>query len=126
MNQVARLANINLDCEIVIAQIIQEFASLGLRVMRSFDLKSTTAINDFACSHHADQFCDCQLVVLLVYSADSVPASIVVHSHRGKTEVDLADSPNNRPGLELEKIIRLAFETNIAASLFTEEWSDGI
>lgn len=112
MNQAARLSTFNLDCETVIYRLSKQLEDVGLRVVRSFDLKSACAsYPDMTCPHHGDSLCDCQMVVLLVYGAESTPASVVLHSHRGNTEVDLVDTPDNRPDKRLIEMIRLAFET---------------
>lgn len=111
MNQATHLSTFNLDCETVIAQLSQQLATWGLQVARSFDLQSACAsFTDLICPHHGDAICDCQMVVLLVYGTEGAPASLVLHTHRGKTDIDLVDSPSNRPAKDLEKTIRLAFD----------------
>ncbi len=107
MNQATHLATLDLDCETVIAQLSRQFAAWGLRVVRSFDLQSACAsFSDLICPHHGDAVCDCQMVVLLVYGTEAVPASLVIHTHRGKTDIDLVDSPSNHLSKDLEKIIQ--------------------
>lgn len=59
------------------------------------------------CPHHAGN-CDCDLVVLLVYGTEQPPATIVAHSHNGKTWFSLADGPSERPLPELFKQIKSA------------------
>ena len=114
MNQATRLSTINLDCEAVIFWISKQLEDMGLRAVRSFDLKSACAsYPGMTCPHHGDSPCDCQMVVLLVYGAEATPASVVLHSHRGNTDVGLVDTPDNRPDKRLVEMIRLAFETEI-------------
>ena len=110
MTQVTRLSTQQMDSDAAIPQIRKGLMEQGLRVMRSFDLQSACAsYPDMTCPHHDDGPCDCQLVVLLVYgNADAgAPASLVVHSHRGQTEIDLVDSPDYRPEPALVDCIRL-------------------
>ena len=111
MTQVTRFMKFEIDCEATIRNIRKGLMEQGLRVMRSFDLQSACAsYPDMTCPHHDDGPCDCQLVVLLVYgNADAgAPVSLVVHSHRGQTEINLVDSPEYRPKPALVDCIRLA------------------
>ena len=108
MDQAARLATFNLDYETVITRFTRQVEPLGMRVIRSFDFRSACAsYPNLVCPHHGTSPCDCQMVVLLVYRGKVSPASVVIHSQRGNTKVDLVDHPNNRPGKELVEAIRL-------------------
>ena len=110
---VTHLSTLDMDTETTIAHLTLWLTSQGLRIVRSFDLQSACAsFTDRICPHHGDYPCDCQLVVLLVYGAEASPASIMLHTHRGKTDVDLVDSPNNHFCQQLEKIIRRIIEDN--------------
>jgi len=125
MNQATRLSTINLDCETAITRFSQQLEALGLRVVRSFDLKSACAsYPDMTCPHHGDSPCDCQMVVLLVYGTEATPASVVFHSHRGNTEVDLVNTPQNRPDNHLAEMIRLAIEAGTQSTIHSGEWVD--
>lgn len=122
MNYNTRLISLDLDCEEVIEQVRHRLKVFGVRTIRSFDLKSACAsYPDLTCPHHENSPCDCQLVVLLAYGQRSSPASIIIHSHRGQTEVDLVDSPNNRPPKELVRIIHLAFEKGVGSPCLVNE-----
>lgn len=122
MSQNTRLITLDLSCEEVIKQIRHRLAEYGVRTVRSFDLQSACAsYPDLTCPHHGDGPCDCQLVVLLAYGKGATPASLVVHSHRGQTEIDLVDSPNNRPPKELVRIIHLAFEKGVGSPYLVNE-----
>jgi hypothetical protein len=125
MTQANRLSTLNLDCEATIAQLTERLTCHGLRVVRSFDLKSACAsFTDLTCSHHGDTPCDCQMVVLLVYGAEAAPASIVLHSHRGKTDIDLVDSAINKHDSELEKTILQAVDASQGPSLLVNQLTD--
>lgn len=109
MTQATRLMTLEMGSEAAIRQMRNGLMTQGMRVVRSFDLQSACAsYPDLTCPHHDDGPCDCQLVVLLVYGQTSVPASLVVHSHRGQTEIDLVDSPDYRPDPAVVECIRLA------------------
>ncbi len=110
---VTRLSTLDMDSETTIAHLTQWLTNQELRIVRSFDLQSACAsFSDRICPHHGDYPCDCQLVVLLVYSAAAAPVSIMLHTHRGKTDIDLVDSPNNHLCQLLEKTIRRWIEDN--------------
>ena len=67
----------------------------GLRVYRSFDLRSARAVTGTCtCPYHGTEACDCQMVVLLVYQEGSTPATVVLHGHQGRTWILLEESPN--------------------------------
>ena len=78
----------------------------NLQVATSFDLHTTRpAYTDYPCPHHGSAACDCQMVVLLVYGADSRPATLVVHSSDGRTWLSLIDYPGQRPSPTLRAAI---------------------
>lgn len=91
------------DCEKVIHQATQNLAAAGLRVVRSFDLRSACAsFADNVCPHHGTAPCDCQLVVLLIYGVGTGPVSLILHSHQGQTEMQWDEAPEVRPNPELK------------------------
>lgn len=70
-----------------------------LIVLRTFDLRSACPpLSENVCPHHGTSPCDCQLIVLLIYAQPMEPPNrIVLHSHRGRTEVQwdvLAGGPD--------------------------------
>lgn len=117
-----RLVKLDQDCESVIKQTRRRLAELGVRTVRSFDLQSACAsYPDLICPHHGDAPCDCQLVVLLAYGKQGPPVSLVVHSHRGQTEINLVESPDHRPDRKLVDSIRMVFATD---ALYSIPWSE--
>ncbi|GAB4577449.1 MAG: hypothetical protein Fur0022_01800 [Anaerolineales bacterium] len=91
------------DCETVIQQVTQDLEKARLRVVRSFDLRSACgSLDGNVCPHHGTAPCDCQLVVLLVYGVGATPASLLLHSHRGQTEIQCDETPEARPNSELK------------------------
>lgn len=91
-----------LPCETAIRVVTGCLNAQGMKVVRSFDLRSACAtFPDNVCPHHGTSPCDCQLVVLLVYGKQPGPASLVMHGHRMQTEIQLAVSPEMKtaPGL---------------------------
>jgi hypothetical protein len=65
----------------------------GLRVVRSFDLRSALAAHagheasswDCDCPYHGTAHCTCQFVVLLVYGEAGAPVVVNAHSHDAQT-----------------------------------------
>ena len=74
----------------------------GLRVLRSFDLRSALSTRshrqaapcDCGCGDWGTDHCDCQYVVLLVYGSTGVPIAVTVHSRAGLARLDIV-SPTN-------------------------------
>ena len=102
------------DGETVIHQVIKNLEAAGLQVVKSFDLRSACApFNDNVCPHHGAGPCDCQLVVLLIYSPGIPLVSLILHSHRGQTELQWDEAPETRPDLESQAIILRALEAGV-------------
>jgi len=109
------------DCETVIRQVTQNLETAGLRVVRSFDLRSACAsFADNVCPHHGTAPCDCQLVVLLIYGAGA-PVSLILHSHRGQTELQWDEAPHARPGPVGQAFILRAMNGKAGLPLYIDE-----
>ena len=68
-------------------------------VLRSFDLRSalTAAEVGCECPHHGTEKCDCQYVVLLIYSAAVEPITLTTHSHNNQTRVQIVRDATMNP-----------------------------
>ena len=107
MVRTEQILQLSLDGETTTALVTHVLTEAGLRVQRSFDLQSACAsFTDNVCPHHGDAPCDCQLVVLLVYLKESRPVSLVLHSHRGTTELGIADGFGQSPPSDLAARVR--------------------
>ena len=89
------------SCEQTIAMLISTMALHGIRLERSFDLR--TALHDqpdCPCPHHGTAQCSCQYVVLLAYeqAASAPPAVLTVHECDGMTRVQVS---TGQPGERL-------------------------
>lgn len=125
MNANGHLLTLCLDCETAIAAVTSCLNVCGMKVMRTFDLRSACAsLTDNTCPHHGTSPCDCQLVVLLVYGQEPVPASLVVHGHFAQTEFRLVGFPEMRPAPELEACITNALAADTAFPVNLSAWSD--
>jgi hypothetical protein len=88
-----------------IARVACCLEGAGLKVVRSFDFQSARiAIDntDCDCPYHGTRYCDCQVVVLLVYGMKGNPATLLMHGRDRKAEFSLVDTPQNpvEPGME--------------------------
>jgi hypothetical protein len=88
-----------------IARVARCLGGVGLKVVRSFDFQSARiAMDNFICDcpYHGTRYCDCQVVVFLVYGENGNPATLLMHGRDQKTKFSLVDAPQNpvEPGLE--------------------------
>jgi hypothetical protein len=116
-----------LDPEMVIAILTQCLQAEGLRVVRTFDLRSACAsFPENVCPHHGSSPCNCQLVVLMVYGREPQPASLVIHGHVEQTEVELVQPPTCeiRPEFEASILKALSWETLLRHNDNPLSWSD--
>jgi hypothetical protein len=109
MNENSPFLVLEQACEEALEWVIQRIGYAGLRVMRTFDLHETRALMEAAhkscpCPNHGTEQCDCQMVVLLVYSLGHQPVSLVAHGHNGQTWFSVVDTPQQRadPYVETE------------------------
>jgi hypothetical protein len=114
MYQTSVIISLESDTQTAIEQSMQRLDLAGLQVVRSFDLKVARAAHmGCTCPHHGTDQCDCQMVVLLVYGQDSLPATLVVHGHDGQTQIALVDTPELRPGPQLmNAVVRTVLSTD--------------
>ena len=98
MNQSTYLLTLNLDSDQAVEQVSRRLIDDGLQVVRSFDLQAARSTHtNCTCPNHGTTECDCQLVVLLVYSKQGEPLTLVTHSQDGHTYFELVDTPQQRP-----------------------------
>ena len=94
-NQRSELLTFNMNSEDAVKFILDRLKRAGLHVIQSFDLRETSVDeNDCHCAAHKNSFCDCQLVVLLVYDLNTRPATLVVQGNRLKTYLSLVEMPD--------------------------------
>ena len=98
MNQSTYLLTLNLDSDQAVEQVSRRLIDDGLQVVRSFDLQAARSTHtNCTCPNHGTTECDCQLVVLLVYTKQDEPLTLVAHSQDGHTYFELVDTPQQRP-----------------------------
>jgi hypothetical protein len=102
MNQNVQLMTVQANCEEATTHTAQLLSSVGLQVVRSFDLRSARMAHaECACPHHGTAQCTCQFVVLLVYGRGGAPVTLVVHGHDGQTWLSLVDIPQQPADMRL-------------------------
>lgn len=125
MNTNAFLHTFSGNSECAVRWVTQCLTAAGLRVVRSFDLQSACAsFTDNTCPHHGASHCDCQLVVLLVYGAEVTPASLILHNHRDKTEIQLDEAPEAGYSRDLIDHIRLVVLDKAGSTLHLKKAYD--
>ena len=81
--------------EALMEVLTSAFTRRGLRVQRSFDLRSALAAQSAqscACPLHGTAGCDCEYAVLLIYGGHSVPVALTVHGHDGISVLEMVDA----------------------------------
>lgn len=113
-----QLATLDFPAEKATRWVTQQLELVGLQVSRSFNLRSARMVETgCTCGHDADN-CDCDLIVLLVYSEKSpYPVSLVAHSHDGCTWLSLVDGMGERPSSTLRLQIKSALSVSPPISL---------
>jgi hypothetical protein len=85
------LVYIQKDCATVVAQVTSALKIAGYFVMQSFDLHSAMkAHSDCVC---AKDSCSCRMVIILVYTQDGPPATLIFDSDETQTIIYLVYSP---------------------------------
>jgi hypothetical protein len=88
----------------------------GFQAVRTFDLQAARLAHlDCPCPHHGTTACNCQMVVVLVYQGDSLPATMVIHGNDDTSWFYLINMPQQPVGQHLEKNIQEALSLEIDA-----------
>ena len=123
VNQNVQLATVQANCEEATTQAAQLLSSAGLRVVRSFDLRSARMAHaECTCPHHGTAQCTCQFVVLLVYGQGGAPMSLVMHGHDGQTWLSLVDTPQQPADMKLAAKIAQALSPASFVPVTHEQW----
>jgi hypothetical protein len=102
---------LTLDCssEEALRWTTKALSQAEFQVTTSFNLRTARAAHsECACPHHGTADCDCQMVVLLVYEKDALPATLLIHSSNGRSWLSLTDFPGQRPTPTLRAAISKA------------------
>lgn len=92
---------VELSHDVVIERLTDALEAAGLRVYRSFDMRTAlTALHDeCTCPHHGTSKCSCQYAVLLVYGDTPAPALVVIHGRDETTWFAIPAGSSPTPAL---------------------------
>ena len=108
-----QLLTVNKSSHFIIGWVTGLLQNAGLQVSATFSLRSALpAGTACSCAHDINE-CDCNMEVLLVYGADPLPATLVAHSHNGRTWLSLVHNPESQSSPELVQLIQSALTTLI-------------
>jgi hypothetical protein len=106
-NWTISLLEIPVGFDQAVTTVTSRLKQSGLGVVQSFNLRSAcAAAPDRTCPHHGKADCDCQLVVLMVLDRIEQPASLMLHTYNGQTQIGLAASPGHQPSERLKRRLR--------------------
>lgn len=89
------------ESQTAVQALTQALEAQGLRVYRSFDLRSAlVALPDCGCPHHATDQCNCQYAVLWVYGNAPSPAQVVAHGRDGQTWLSVLEADPSSAALQ--------------------------
>lgn len=106
-NKLAVKYKLKADWQTARPKITESLGAAGYRIFQSFGLKFSEFEFDHRCSHHASEDCDCEIIVLLLYSNNYPIITILGHCTNGILEFGLGDCPTNY--VEISEDIARAF-----------------
>jgi hypothetical protein len=124
----------NCDSETALKAVRTSLARHGLSAARSFDLRSALgAHSGCECPHHGTAQCNCQFVVLLVYSQAPLqggeavePVVITTHSRDNRTEARIVHDAVTLPDPRLaEEVMAALVEAAIMLPMTSSAGDDG-
>lgn len=111
MNNLSPFLTLNYSCGEALQWINQNLAQKGLRVMQTFDLHDARhEMGDCPCPYHGTSKCDCQMVVLLVYSEATEPTTLILHGNNGQTWLSFVDNPPQRVEPTIRSMLEQALQ----------------
>ena len=106
MLQGRALTILNVDWDEALARIVRHLESHALRVICSFNLQMDVPADfNCPCAHHGSDACNCSMAVLLVYTPQKPPVSLLVHGHEGRIGFTLAPSNQQVPDREAAEYV---------------------
>ena len=101
-----QLLVMNNSTHFVIGWLTDLLQEAGLQLSSSFNFRTALPKGiSCNCPDHADN-CDCDLTVLLVFGSEPEPATLLAHSHYGRTWLSLVDDAEERSSSDLSLQIK--------------------
>lgn len=98
---------LNQTCEQAQAWINEKLTYIGFRLVQTFDLQvARTAHPNCPCPCHVTGDCNCQMIVVFIYGAQGIPATLVIYGQDGRAWLSLAVPANGHGNQHLESVIR--------------------
>lgn len=95
------------SCEQVLTWVNEKLTRAGLSATQTFNLQvARLAHSDLVCPHHGNSQCTCQMVILLVYSKQEIPSTLVIHGQDSRSWVSLAGPVARHSNQHLDNVIR--------------------
>lgn len=111
------------SCDIAVQAVWTILTRRGFQVVRSFDLRSALAAHaDCPCPHHGTAHCNCQFIVLLIYSTGEIPVVVTLHGRDEQTEMKIVPEANTLADPDLvEQVIASLTEAALTLSAVLSE-----
>jgi hypothetical protein len=118
MNDNTPFLMLDQPCDKAVEWVLERVSYAGLSVLRTFDLREARPTQAIClCPHHANDQCDCQMVVLLVYHYGHRPLTMIAHGYSSQTWFSMVDTPQQRADPHLEAIIRRLVQPPILTAI---------
>ncbi len=112
MSALSPFLKLNCTCDEASQRSSRILTQNGLRVMQTFDLHDARhEMEDCPCPYHGTSKCDCQMIVLLVYSEAAEPTTLILHGNDGQTWLSFVDTPSQHVDLITRSTIKQALQT---------------
>ena len=97
---------LNADWPTAKPKITESLGTAGFRTIQTFGYRFADLDAGLDCPHHKMEDCDCEIIVLLLYSKEFSIVSILGHCQNGQIEFSLTNCPNSTT---ISEIIARAF-----------------
>lgn len=112
MNLISPFLTVAGSADATAQRLRRRLSPLGLRVLQTFDLNDARhAAAECPCPHHGQAACDCEMLVLLIYSDAGTPVTLILHGNDGHTWLSLVDKPAQQAHPSLQAAIENALQT---------------
>jgi len=117
VNLSSSFVSLDYPCDQALVWVKKRLSKANLRFMQTFDLQSARHTpENCCCPHHGTKNCDCQMVILLIYTNANEPAALILHGDDEQTWISIADNPQQRVNAELISSIQQALEARADVS----------
>lgn len=118
MNTLSPLCTINCSCDEALQRTKKQLSRARLHAVQTFDLHSARlTVQDCSCPLHGPNQCDCQMIVLLVYSSATEPATLILHGNDGQTWISFAENPSQQTDRKMIASLQEALEVKAPVAI---------